>query len=287
MVKPRTLRTVTSVNGEIVPASRARLSVFDNSLLYAEGLFETFLAIDETPLFLELHMARLTKGATAIGLRLPVTQRTIIRWMTAALREHPSRIKKLRLTVTAGESKRWVGIQGRPQVIIGVSPHDIPREPFKLYVAPLRVDQRSSFRRIKTLSYAIHAAALHQAKQMKCDDALLLNEAGRIAEVTSANIFWVKHNRIHTPPLSAGCLEGVTRAVVMREARHLGLSVSEEDIGLRGLLSADELFISSSLKLVVGVSKVVTDRAIHSIRPGPVTETLSRYIRNQVGLLPV
>jgi branched-chain amino acid aminotransferase len=287
MSNSRALKTVTSINGRIVPLPKAKVSVFDNSLLYAEGLFETFLAVDERLLFLELHIARLLRGAKVIGLRLPTSGRTIVGWMEAALRKHPSRIKKLRLTVTAGESARWLGIPGPPQIIIGVSPHELPRRPFKLYVSPLRVDHRSTFRRIKTLSYAIHAAALRQARAVKCDDALLLNEANNVSEITSANLFWVKKNKIYTPPLSAGCLEGVTRSVVISDSRKLGLTVSEGNTNLRNLLSADEIFISSSLKLVVGVSQIVTNRTVHRVESGPVTEAVSRYFRHRVGLLPV
>ncbi len=278
------LAVVTSINGRIVPTDRAHVSVFDNSFLYAEGLFETLLAIDDRPLFYDLHFDRLRRGAEATGLKIPVSKQQLSVWMRTALAAHPARIKKLRLTVTAGESARWVGIQGPPQVIISVSPHVLPTRPFKLFVSPLRVDQRSSFRRIKTLSYAIHAASLRQAKAHRCDDALLLNEAGQVAEVTSANIFWVFRNRVYTPPLSAGCLEGVTRLIVLDEAYKLGVSVEEKQITLRSLLRADELFISSSLKLVVSVSRIVTPELAVQFSPGSVTNALTRYFRHRVGL---
>ncbi|HVP07465.1 MAG TPA: aminotransferase class IV [Candidatus Acidoferrum sp.] len=278
------LRVVTSINGRIVPLDRARISVFDNSLLYAEGLFETLLAIDDRPLFFDQHFDRLHRGAAATGLRIPVSRHQLSTWMRTALATHPARIKKLRLTVTAGESARWVGIKGSSQVIISVSPHVLPTRPFKLFVSPLRVDQRSSFRRIKTLSYAIHAASLRQAKAHLCDDALLLNEAGQVAEVTSANIFWVIRNRVYTPPLAAGCLEGVTRLIVLDESYKLGISVEERQITLRSLLHAEELFISSSLKLVVPVSRILTPERAVQFSSGPVTNTLARYFRHRIGL---
>ncbi len=278
------LAVVTSMNGRIVAPGEARVSVFDNSFLYAEGLFETLLAIGDRPLFYDLHYDRLRRGAAATGLKIPVKNRQLEEWMRAALAAHPARVKKLRLTVTAGESARWVGIQGSPQVIISVSPHDLPTRPFRLFVSPLRVDQRSSFRRIKTLSYAIHAASLRQAKAHGCDDALLLNEAGQVAEVTSANIFWVSHNRVYTPPVAAGCLEGVTRLIVLDEAYKLGVSVEERQITLRSLLHAEELFISSSLKLVVPVSRVLTPERAFQFSSGPITNALARYFRHRIGL---
>lgn len=98
------IKTVTSINGRIVPRQSAKISVFDNSLLYAEGLFETFLACEDRVLFLDEHLNRLYKGARVIGLKPPVGRDTLARWMKLTLRAHPARIKKLRLTMTSGEA---------------------------------------------------------------------------------------------------------------------------------------------------------------------------------------
>jgi branched-chain amino acid aminotransferase len=280
----QTLRTVTSINGRLVKRGQDRISVFDNALLYAEGLFETFLAVDDRIIFQSEHLKRLYKGANVIGLQLPPTEESLKRWMVKTLQAHPDHIKKLRLTVTSGESARWVGKQGKPQIVLSVSPHEMPKQPFKLHVSRFKVDHKSIFRVIKTISYAIHAAALKQARVEGCDDALMLNEDNYVAEVTSANVYWVKRGRIYTPPIGSGCLEGVTRGIVISESRKLGLSIEEKNCKLRTLLNADEVFISSSLKLVVGVSLILTDRRSHKIPSGPVTKTLSRHFRELTGL---
>jgi branched-chain amino acid aminotransferase len=278
------LKTVTTINGRVVPKNRAVVSVFDNSLLYAEGLFETLLAIGDHPVFEKEHFARLQRGARVIGLSVPVSQATLSRWMKLTLRKHPDQIKKLRLTITSGESARWTGHEGKPQVILSASPHEIPRSPFRLLVSDFRVDQHSIFRNIKTISYVISAAAIRQAKDRKLDDALLLNERHEVAEVTSANIFWVSRGKLYTPPLSAGCLEGVTRARVLKEAGRLDMPVREKLVGLKELLAADEIFISSSLKLVVGVAEIVRNRTVHRFAVGPVTTQLVGRFNRLVGV---
>jgi branched-chain amino acid aminotransferase len=280
------MKTVTSINGRLVTREEARVSVFDNAFLYAEGLFETFLAIDDRILFGQEHLARLHRGANMTGLEIPVSDNRLMTWMTKTLRAHPARIKKLRLTVTAGESARWVGKPGKPRVVLSASPHTLPSRPFRLLVSPLRVDQDSVFRQIKTLSYAIHAASIRRALQLGFDDALMLNEVGNLAEVTSANIFWVRDRKLYTPPLSAGCLEGVTRLIALREAEKLGLMPVEANATLTGLADVDELFISSSLKLVVGVSLVVAGRKRYRFPAGPVTATLERHFRTALAGLP-
>jgi len=271
------LKALVSINGKLVSRDKARLSVFDNSLLYAEGLFETLLGVEDRLVFEPFHLKRLQSGATAIGLKLPVSLKTIGLWTQDTAAKHPARVKKVRLTVTSGESARWTGRQGKAQVIVIVVPHTMPKRPFRLYVSPLRVDQESTLRRIKTISYVLQAAALKQAVEHGFDDALLLNEKDRLAEVTSANIFWVKGGQIYTPPLSAGCLEGVTRTVVLKQAARLGLRVLEQDANLNRIAGADEVFLSSSLKLVLAVSEIFDSRHRFRFRPGPVTAALREH----------
>jgi branched-subunit amino acid aminotransferase/4-amino-4-deoxychorismate lyase len=277
-------KTVTTINGERVPHSRAKISVYDNSLLYAEGLFETFLACGDRVMFLEEHLDRLYKGAAVIALKPPVGRRRLAAWMKQTLTAHPDRIKKLRLTITSGESQRWTGVSGRPQVILMAGPHTIPTRPFRLQVSNFKVDQDSEFRRIKTISYAIHAAAVKRAQAKGYDDALMLNNRGHVAEATSANIFWCRRGRIHTPPLSAGCLEGTTRHVVLREARKLGLRVTERSVSLERVAETDEIFVSSSLKLVLGVSEIAHGRRRFRFSQGEITETIMNRVYGLAGI---
>ncbi|HWR82701.1 MAG TPA: aminotransferase class IV [Candidatus Deferrimicrobium sp.] len=278
------MKVVTTINGRFVRRGQDKISVFDNALLYADGLFETLLAIEGRVLFMREHLQRLRRGAAVIGLRIPVSLACLSEWMVKTVRAHPDRVTKLRLTMTSGESARWVGQRGTPQIILSASPHRVPEQPFKLWVSPFRIDQDSEFRRIKTLSCAIHAAALKQAHAHRCDDALLLNEKGHVAEVSSANVFWAKRRKVYTPPLSAGCLEGVTRAAVLRQAAKLDLSVAEQNATLGRLLNADEIFISSSLKLVVAVGVIKSDDTTQAFETGPLTQQISRRFRHLVGI---
>lgn len=276
--------TVASINGKIAKAGQDKISVFDNALLYAEGLFETLLVVDDNLVFLKEHLKRLHKGARITGLKIPVSDKTLSQWMAKTARAHPHRIIKLRLTLTSGRSERWAGKQGKPQVIIMASPHQLPVTGQKLHVSEFRIDQDSVFRRIKTISHVIHAAAVKEAKKKNFDDALMLNEKGNVAEVTAANIFWVKNNRLYTPPLSAGCLDGITRKVLFKEAKKLGYSVTEKNSTLENMLKADEIFITSSLRLVIPISKITRGRQNYSVKPGPVGWQLFEHFRTMLGI---
>ncbi|RKX27166.1 MAG: hypothetical protein DRP45_01750 [Candidatus Zixiibacteriota bacterium] len=271
--------TVTTINGAKLPPSRARISVFDNALLCAEGLFETLLAVEDRVVFLKEHLDRLHKGAKVVGLKVPPDRRTLSAWLTTTAEMHPDRIKKLRLTVTSGESARWTGKQGPPQVIVSASPHCLPEKPLKLLVSDLRVDQRSVFRSIKTVSYAMNTIAQKRAIQRGFDDALLLNHSDKVAETTSANIYWTVRGTVFTTPLATGCLEGTTRKHVFRKARQLGLPIVEKTVSLSMLLKADEIFLSSSLKLVAGVDQIMYGRKRSSFKVGDITRLLSEQFR--------
>lgn len=273
------VKVMTSIDGVIVPQQKALISVYDNSFLYAQGLFETFLGIGDKVLFEKDHLDRLWRGAKVIDLNIPCSRATLSRWMRTILKSHPARTKKLRLTVTAGDSARWLGTQGKPRVILSVGDVELPIRPFDLIVSKLRVDHRSLLRRIKTVSYALQATALKEAKQVGADDALLLNEADRIAEVTSANLFWVRGGKVYTPGLDEGCLDGVTRRKVIATCKRLNIPFIEKSGSMRDLQSADEIFISSSLKLVVGVKSIRHGKQKHSFPAGLITARLEAVFR--------
>jgi branched-subunit amino acid aminotransferase/4-amino-4-deoxychorismate lyase len=270
-----------SINGRAISPQNARISIFDNSLFYADGLFETLLAVNNRVVFLDEHLRRLEKGAKLIRLNLPVSTKVIADWIEREATRNQSPVKKIRLTITAGESAFWRGKKSKPKIIIIVTDYKIPTNPFSLTISPFRVDERLPFRNIKTLAFIIEMTSRKAAYMKGFDDAILLNRSGHVAEATSANLFWVKNNRLYTPPLSSGCLEGMTRRHVLKSAKRIGLKTIEKKARLEEVLKADEIFISSSLKLIVPIVKIKTDR-IHKYKTGNLTLKLQGLLRRQI-----
>ena len=267
-------KIVTSINGRLVTGKEARISVYDNSLLYAEGLFETFLAIDDRLAFPREHFMRLRKGAKLLSLNLPASESKSEMWLKTTAMAHPARLKRLRLTITGGESAVWTGQRGNSQVICSAVEHKFDNSPLKLYAPESKIDERLVFNRIKTISYGAKAAALREAQKNKCDDALLINGSGNISELTSANIFWTKKNKIYTPPVTAGCLEGVTRKLILSEARKNRWQIIEKNCSLKELKSAGEDFSSSSLRLVRAVGEIRAKNYKAKFEAGPMSEII-------------
>ena len=267
------MKIVCFIDGKKVTKSEAKISVFDNSLFYADGLFETFMAFDDNIIFLNDHFNRLKKGAKLIDLKIPVSEKKLIEWLNRANKANPASTKKIRLTITAGESAFWAGKPSRPRVIIIVTDYKQPTKPFRLTVSPYRIDPASPFRNVKTLSFIIEMTSRKHAYSSKFDDAILISRDGYIAETTSANIFWVKKDTLYTPPLEAGCLEGMVRKHIIEIAKSNDIPIIEKISGLSTLLKADEIFVSSSLKLIIPVKSITADK-VYRYKTGVLTNKL-------------
>lgn len=266
-----------SINGRAVVRDKAKISVFDNSLFYADGLFETFLAIGDKVIFLEDHLDRMEDGARLIGLDLPCSRNDIGRWIANTVKKNDARIKKVRATITAGDSAFWAGKKSKSRIIVIVTDYELLKKPFRLTIAPFRVDQDNPFRKIKTLSFIIEMTSRKRVYASRYDDGILLNRKGNVAETTSANIFWVKNGVLYTPPISAGCLEGMVRKHILKLAEKNGISAKIKDTNLANFLKADEIFVTSSIKLIVPVSAVTTER-VYKYKTGPITKRLKKIL---------
>ena len=271
------MRINCSINGKAVPNNRAKISVFDNSLFYADGLFETLMAIGDKPVFLDDHLHRLERGADLIGIKLPVSVNTISRWIKDANRKNRAPVKKIRVTVTAGDSAFWAGKKSAPRIIIIVTEYEIPIKPFRLTVSPFMVDGKSPFRNVKTLSFVIEMTSRKHAYSAKYDDGILINRRGNIAETTSANLFWVKKGVLYTTPLTAGCLDGMTRKHIIELANESEIPIRVKNIKLNELLKSDEIFVTSSLKLLLPVISIDTDRR-YKYKSGSLTKRLKNLL---------
>ena len=127
---------------------------------------------------------------------------------------------------------------------------------------------------VKTTAWLNNVWHLAEAQKAGWTEVILLNERGEAAECTSANIFCVKDGAVFTPPLSSGCLEGVTRSVLLEIAPRAGVPMSEKTLTLQDLHVADEVFITSTNRTLMGVSEIAGHR--YAIVMGSVAQKLER-----------
>lgn len=280
------MNKAVSIDGQLVSEADAKLSVLDHGLLYGDGLFEGIRVRAGRIFRLEQHLTRLSLGARYLGLDLPFDSEGRANIVRDTVRAFGQKEAYVRLLVTRGEGP------------LGVDPTTCKKPTVVCIVAEIglyNAEQRaqglsmitSSYRRpnpdaqevaVKTLNYLGSVLAKQEAKKQGADEALLLNQQGRVAEAAVANVFVVRGRTLSTPPAIDGCLEGINRAAVWELAHGLGYSVSERSLGRRDLLAADEVFLTGSGAGVVGV-RSLDGRAIGRGCTGEVTLELERRHR--------
>jgi branched-chain amino acid aminotransferase len=296
------MATLVNVDGGIVPPAQAWVSVFDRGFLYGDSVYEVIRTYGGAPFELDHHLARLAHSAERIGLAPPWdpprTARELARTLDAAraaggdpapdpgaapwnLGEWYARVV---MTRGAGEIGLDPALAVDPTAIVIVQPLQGP--PARTYAegvkavvvgvrhAPAAVVDPSA----KTGAHLNHVLAVREARAQGAHEALLLDDRGFVTEGSSSNVFAVVGGRVVTPPLAAGILEGVTRGVVLRLARAGGVPVDEVALRPADLDSADEVFITSTVREIVPVTRL-GERAVGAGRPGPVTERLHRAFR--------
>lgn len=257
------------MNGTLVPADEARVSVWDHGLTTGDGVFEALKVAGGVPFAMTRHLARL--GASAAGLGLPEPDLDQIRAgvdAVLAAAGQPDRAR-IRITVTAGESvlgsARPDGLTAAGLTVI-IMLGALAEAPARCDVAvlPWPRNERGLLAGVKTTSYAENVRALAWARERGAAEAIFGNLAGNLCEGTGTNVFVVTGGRLVTPPLSAGCLAGVTRGLVVEWA-----GAAEEDLPLAALAGAEEAFLTGTTRDVQPV-RLVDGVPLPAV-PGPLT----------------
>ncbi len=269
------------VDGKFFSERDAKISVFDHGLLYGDGLFEGVRAYNGRVFKLKEHIDRLFCSAKSILLRVPMTHRELVAATVETCRRNRLRDAYIRLVVTRG-----VGTLGlnpnrckNPSVIIiagniTLYPSELYERGMEIITVPTTRNLHSALNpAIKSLNYLNNILAKIEANNAGCEEAIMLNAEGFVAECTGDNLFIVKEGQLLTPPLSAGALYGITRRVVMELAAEAGLKVAEPNLTRYDLFNADECFLTGTAAELVPVVRI-DGRVIGNGKPGRVTKSL-------------
>ncbi len=252
---------VVCLNGEFLPAEEAKVSIFDRSFLYGDGLFETLRVYRGHPFAWTEHLDRLERSAGALGLRMPTTRDILLSTSQELLRRNGQSEALLRIQISRGQGNRGYSPRGAESPIWAVTTHPAPpQDPtqplrWRLATASLRLAVADPLNQLKSSSKLLQVLARAEAESQGCDEALLLDTAGRVVEGSSSNVFWITGNRLLTPPVESGALPGITRAAVLRIAPDLGFIPGESRCTPDDLRAADGVFLTlSSLGLVTATA---------------------------------
>lgn len=275
------------IDGRFYPGPRAKISVYDHGVLYGDGVFEGIRVYNGRVFALKEHVDRLFASARAILLKVPLSPAQITEAVLKTCRVNRMRDGYIRLIVTRGPGTLGLNPNNceRGSVIIIPGPIQLyPRETYENGLAIITVPTTRNLHNainpaIKSLNYLNNILAKIEALNAGCDEAVMLNAEGYVAECTGDNLFIVREGELQTPPLSAGALRGITRRVVMDLARQQGWRVSEPHLTRYDLYTADECFLTGTAAEIVPVSRI-DGRIIGNGRPGPITLKLMELYRN-------
>jgi aminodeoxychorismate lyase len=247
------------LNDQFVPEDQASVSVFDRGFLYGDGLFEGVRIFHGKPFRWEQHLERFQRGAEFLKIVPPLSSEALRRFAEELVARNRMPDCLLRLVVSRGVGVRGYSPKGaaRPTVVMSLHPVPpaVPLPQWRLVSAPIRLPADEPLSQFKTCNKLAQILARAQADAAGADEALLMNTEDRVVEASSSNLFWLAEQAVCTPPLAAGVLPGVTRAVVFELSRAMGLPVLETSLALQDLREAQGIFLSlSSIGLAEAVS---------------------------------
>jgi branched-chain amino acid aminotransferase len=241
------------IDGRLFEGPAVPFDLSDRGFLLGDGLFETMPTFGGIVFRRQDHVLRMLSGAAALN--IPVAQSRIDEAIDTLLPHAPWPAATLRITLTRGSGPRGLRppAQANPRLIATCAAWSPSPTPVRLALATARRNDRSPLARLKTMNYLDAVLAIDEAARRGFDDAVLLDTRDHVACATAANVFALKGRALLTPP-AAAVLPGIMRALVLRLSASLGFEAREAELALDDLKTADELFLTNSVRLVAVVS---------------------------------
>lgn len=261
-------------NESLLHIEKVRLSPGQAGLICGWGIFTTLRISRGEAFAYERHWRRLEKDAALTRLPMPYTAAKVRVHLHEVIRANQVTEGCARIYLVYNSVGFWQSDEKHPQVDLIIYTASLPdhRDIVRLALREHGRHAAAPLAGVKSISWLNNVWAVAEATKEGFDEVVMLNERGEAAECTSANLFIVKSGKILTPPLNSGCLEGVTRGILLEIAPEAGLSVVEQALRPEDLYSAEEVFISSTNRNLISAGEI----AGHAIpAPGPVCHRLN------------
>ncbi|MDP3104677.1 MAG: branched-chain-amino-acid transaminase [Candidatus Methanoperedens sp.] len=276
-------------NGKFVPKQEARTSVYDHGFLYGDGVFEGIRAYNGRVFRLDGHLDRLYDSAKAIDLKIPLSKEEMTKAIIETLKRNGLKDAYIRPIVTRGDGD--LGLDPRkcpvPNVFIitqewGAMYGDLYEKGLTAVTVGIRRNAPEALPpNIKSLNYLNNILAKIEANVKGGDEAIMMDVHGNVSEGSGDNIFVVKNGKIITPP-TLNNLRGITRAAAIELAIKDRIPVSETNMGLFDMYTADEVFVTGTAAEIAPVTKV-DGRIIGDGKPGQITRKLMAEFKELTG----
>lgn len=273
-------------NDRVVSMQEVRLSPGQAGLLNGWGVFTTIRIYDGHPFAFNRHWSRMATDANRLKIPSEWQPENVLQHLGQLIDANQVQEGCARIYLVYNRVGSWVSDEAMPEVDLILYTADLPKRkgPVRLGLQPFGRYASSPLAGVKVTSWLENVWMLDQALRRGFDEVILLNEHGEVAECTAANVYCVRKGEVITPPLSAGCLPGVTRAILLELGEQFGARTREAILPTEDLFAADEVFITSTTREIQPVSQI-EDRAMAQVG-GPVTQRLaeafSQYVKESL-----
>jgi len=274
------------MDGELVDWRDAKVHVLSHAIHYGSGVFEGIRAYETSRgaavWHLEEHLKRLFRSAKLYHMDIPYSVEAITEGVKDVIRANGLNACYIRPLVLRGYGEMGVNPLNAPvNVVIAVWPwgaylgEDALEQGVRIKISSWRRNSQNSLPAAAKATGQYINSVLAKVESLKAgyDEAIMLNEAGMITDGSGENVFVLRDGALITPPISAGCLDGITRQSVMAIARDLGYEVREENLVRTDLYNADEAFFTGTAAEITPIREV-DDRVVGEGHRGPVTKEL-------------
>jgi branched-chain amino acid aminotransferase len=263
-------------NNKLMPIEECRMSPGQAGLLNGWGLFTTLHIFDGIPFAFERHWKRLERDSARTHCPLPFDAEKVRGYLLEVIRANHVSEGCARIYAVYNQVGHWRSDESFPLVDLFLCSTDLPsfRQPARLNLREHGRHAASPLAGVKVTSWLNNVWNYYEAQQAGFDEVVLLNERGEVAECTAANVFCVRAGRVLTPPLNSGCLEGITRSILLEIGSRAGVKCEETTLRPADLFAADEVFISSTNRTLLAIGEIAGHR--YASAPGPITQHLDQ-----------
>ena len=249
------------LNGEFLSEEDAWISPFDRGFMYGDGAFETLRVYNGKPFLIERHLGRLAHSLDGLWINDPYSFEDWFKYSKELIKRNGLTDCILRIQVTRGVGKRGYGSLGTDTYTSLMSIHEAPpitnhETQLTLITATNTLSDHNPLSTMKTTNQLVNIVALREAELAEADDAVLLNREGHVTETTSSNLFAFINGVLRTPPVSSGCLSGITRGLILELATDLGTSCTQSDLTHEQFATCDGAFLTNSIRQVQSVGSL-------------------------------
>ena len=277
------MQGIVYLNGEFLPASQAKISIFDRSVMFADAIYEVAAVMEGKMVDFDHHMERYFDSLRKISISSPLSKTEILETFRSLVAQNDIDEGMVYLQVTRGQADRdyiWEENMRPTVFMFAMEKSDAEREAAKTGINLIStIDLRWARRDIKSVNLLAQVLAKKIAHDAGAYEALMVDQDGFVTECGSTSFFIVRGDTIVTRPLNNDILPGVTRKALIALGDGFGVAMEQRKFSLEEALGADEAFICGASSYVIPVIKI-DRKEIGSAEPGRWTQKIQRIYQN-------